>query len=133
MSKKKQDTVRVFVYGSLKRDYYNHSVMERCGGKFVDEATISGSGYTLVDLGSYPGVILGPDNTGKTKEVHGEVYEVPLEGLRGLDTLEGHPNYYKRFKVKTSLDKGDRTWVYFLPPGKGYERADRVLDGRWAP
>lgn len=74
--------MKVFVYGSLKRGYALHHLLET--------ATFTGCSttvprYRIYDLGSYPGLIDAPDGLA----IHGEVYEVTEDTLRILDDAEG--------------------------------------------
>lgn len=100
--------IRVFVYGTLKKGFGNHRVLE--GAKDLGRATIKGN-YTLVDLGWYPAVVNAPK--AEEREIGGEVYEIDHDTLATCDMIEGHPSYYTRQKVMTSL--GVTAWVYMLP------------------
>jgi gamma-glutamylcyclotransferase (GGCT)/AIG2-like uncharacterized protein YtfP len=93
---------KVFVYGSLKRNYWNHRVLEQSNGKFVKEDQLSGA--SIYNYSSFPalGFIEGKN------PVQGEVFEV--ERMDYLDRLEGYPNFYNRSLVKT--DSGEEVWVY---------------------
>lgn len=110
---------KVFVYGSLKRGFYNHGVLERSNPKFIDNFVTS-SEYTMYSLGGYPAVKKGGD-----LPIFGEIYEV--ENLDKLDRLEGHPNYYTREVIDTPF--GD-VWIYLfnmtLP-----SRAIKMQEGIW--
>lgn len=88
--------MKVFVYGTLKRGYWNHRLLEK--SKFVGEGTISG--YELYDLGSYPGIIPGE----KKDEVDGELYEIDNETLIRLDRLEGEGFLYLRKEVEVDIN-----------------------------
>ena len=74
----------LFVHGTLKHGQRNHGLMREA--RFQDEA-VTELLYTLLDLGSFPGMIVG----GSTA-VHGELYEVGLELLEQLDRHEGVPS-----------------------------------------
>lgn len=89
-------TTKVFVYGSLKRGYWNNSLLSTA--KFIGEAfTIDGS-YTMYD-GGFPYVVLGGDD-----DVSGEVWEVDDDTLRNLDRLEGVPDHYVRHETEVVFD-----------------------------
>jgi gamma-glutamylaminecyclotransferase len=94
----------VFVYGTLKKNFNNHYLLER--SKFEGKATISG--FKMVDLGAFPGAVRTEDQS----VIHGEVYSISLDTLKRLDQLEGHPDFYKRERVST---KYGQAWVYALP------------------
>jgi gamma-glutamylaminecyclotransferase len=81
----------LFVYGTLKRGCSNHSQL--AGQEFVGLArTIPG--FTLYDLGGYPGIVV--DSTDRTGVI-GEVWSVDGDALRRLDHFEGvHEGLYRR-------------------------------------
>lgn len=114
-----QMTIHVFVYGSLKKGFGNHS----CLGKslMVKEDALK-SAY-LVDLGSFPGMFQGDG------EVHGEVYEVSPAIMSRLDLLEGHPNFYRREVV--TLNSGMKAWSYYLNQKYKDEGYNVVTNGKW--
>ena len=77
------DSLRlIFVYGSLKRGYALHHLLE--GQAFRGLARTCPL-YRIFDLGSYPGLVDWPEGLA----VHGEVYEVDAECLKRLDEAEG--------------------------------------------
>lgn len=102
----------VFVYGTLKRGFHNHHVMQRAGGEFICCGT-------TVEL--YPLVIDGLpyllNVPGQGHPVDGEIYRVAsVEGWFTLDRLEGHPSFYERQVVNIKGADGETyaAWVYFL-------------------
>jgi gamma-glutamylcyclotransferase (GGCT)/AIG2-like uncharacterized protein YtfP len=113
--------IRVFVYGTLKRGEANHGVLE--GSEFLGECAV-GTGYKMVDLGWYPGVIRGVKGAG---EVYGEVYLVDEPTLHSLDAIEGHPNYYTRYKIATPFKNA---WIYTLP-AEYADEGEEVAGGKW--
>ena len=96
-------TYKVFVYGSLKRDYSNHSVLS--GAKFITEAKTTGSAWHMFSMGGFPGIVGGLHN------ISGEIYEVDEAGLKRLDWLEGNGAFYNREVIET--DQG-LAWMYVL-------------------
>lgn len=76
----------VFVYGTLMHNQSNHQSYLK-DQKYMGQAILSG--YSLFDLGSFPGVI--QEQGGK---VLGELYEVDSQTLRKLDLLEGNGTLY---------------------------------------
>lgn len=102
--------MKVFVYGTLKRDEGNHRLMR--GGEFVGEA-VTVDAYRMVDLGSFPGVVDPAISTADKTPVHGELYDVG--DVVALDRLEGHPTFYRRQQAAVRCN--GRTvdcWLYFL-------------------
>jgi len=103
----------VFVYGTLKQDGCNHSVMTKAGGLFKCKALTSPY-YRLVSFGGYPGMIKGVDCD---RRVVGELYTV--ENISPLDLLEGYPDFYGRTKISvmgimspTIIRRA--AWAYFV-------------------
>ena len=84
-------THRIFVYGSLRRDEYNHSrVNAWTEGKLTHVADGVIEDAELVNLGSYPAIVEG------TGQVVGEVYDVPEELFKMIDGMERGAGYIKR-------------------------------------
>ncbi len=119
------ETGYVFVYGSLKHGYGNHSVLG--ASSFISTATLDG--YSMISLGAYPGIIPGDD----TDTVRGEVYLVTdQDTMADLDCLEGHPDFYERVRRVVTLHNGIRVsaWVYVLPEDE-YSVYPSVSGGEW--
>lgn len=100
----------VFVYGSLKRGYWNNSVLG--DAVFVDTAVSAQPNFELFD-GGYPVVRLSNDGN----YLGGEIYEVDTTNLQNCDWLEGHPTFYERqlmaFDLENSHDgESVMAWVY---------------------
>lgn len=93
---------RVFVYGTLKKGFGNHRLLENA--KYVGEAETVFPVYTMFDIGSFPGVVQG----GETM-IKGEVYDVNDEEFANLDRLEGYPSMYTREEIDTTKGKA---WMY---------------------
>lgn len=85
----------VFCYGTLKRNYGNHRLLET--SEFVGEVTTKPF-YRLYNVGHFPGLI--EDNqTGKA--IQGELYRVTDPAVMArLDRLEGIPWLYRREYIK---------------------------------
>lgn len=94
----------MFVYGTLKKGFGNNHLLS--GDTFVGEATTLPN-FTMFSMGGFPGV----SKEGET-QIRGEIYEVSPSTLERLDRLEGHPNWYIREEVPTSLG---RAWIYLQP------------------
>lgn len=117
------DDLRVMVYGTLKGGHPNHGAIT--GAEFLGRHCLEG--YQMVDLGWYPGVIKGGENT----KIFGEVYKITKEMLSIMDSIEGHPNYYERKEVDIE-EHGGKTWIYLLP-SEYLEENDPVEGGCWRP
>ncbi|KAK4738684.1 hypothetical protein R3W88_002381 [Solanum pinnatisectum] len=105
----KSDSRLIFTYGTLKRGFPNHSLMENLigGGNvvFVGE-------YTTVE--TFP-LACGPygipyliNIRGSGHRVRGELYKVNRSGLGPLDDLEGiEIGHYERLPVTVAGDGGE--------------------------
>jgi len=96
---------RVFVYGSLLRGLHNDRLLE--DARFI-AADRTLSRFTLVDLGSFPAMIVGG-----TTSVTGELWEVDAATLARLDALESHPRWYQRTPIVLASRRHAET--YLLP------------------
>ena len=111
-------TNKVAVYGSLRKGLHNHVLLEDSDYLGLDK--LQGE-YTLLDLGSFPGLILQGDT-----DITIEVYEVDEETFQNLDWLEGYPSFYNRTEVETLYGTA---WVYYLQGDKYSNVA--VPSGDW--
>lgn len=119
----KAEGIRVFVYGTLKKDHCNNVVLE--DAEFLGRCYIEGP-YRFVNLGWYPAILDSPDKS--EQKVFGEVYRVNEDTLLTLDCIEGHPHYYKRRKVATPWKNA---WTYFLPVEYNERDLETIEDGLW--
>ena len=117
--------VKVAVYGSLRKGLHNHSLIngETFLGMFESDAI-----YSLVDLGSFPGLL----KDGNTSIVM-EVYEVDAEKLRRLDQLEGYvgpgeKNHYNREKIITPFGE---VYGYFYNNSSDLIKSMIIEGGDW--
>lgn len=104
---------KVFVYGTLKRGFSNHRLLE--GARFVGCARTA-QPYALYES-DYPLVY----RKERVSTIGGEVYEMDPDQLMHLDRLEQHPDYYCRDQVDVVLEGGAResVWLYFFPVPQG--------------
>ena len=107
------NTVKVFVYGSLKVGFSNHGVVERY---VLDVKPGTVDGFRMLNLGAYPGAV--PVGEGESRSIRGEIMLLtdPERAMRNLDGLEGYPHFYNRKVVTVRLDDGntDAAWIYML-------------------
>lgn len=97
---------KVFVYGTLKSGGLVRGLDKFPGATIVGKATTIYPDYDMIDLGSFPGVVLKGTN-----KIVGEVWEVDAETLELLDQMEGYPAFYDRTVVHTTEGKA---WMYYL-------------------
>jgi len=104
------ELMRVFVYGSLMKNRFNHKRYLK-GQTYLGQAVLPG--YALFELSSYPGIIPDPK-----EKVLGELYEIDNETLKCLDILEGNGHLYNREKVKVCLNNTKETAYVYIWNGK---------------
>jgi len=89
MTRAASASVRLFVYGSLKRGGRHHDVLQAASARFLGEAETA-PGYRLIALGEYLALVPAPAARLTTPDVvQGELYEVPESQLPTLDAFEG--------------------------------------------
>jgi gamma-glutamylcyclotransferase (GGCT)/AIG2-like uncharacterized protein YtfP len=89
-------TVRLFVYGSLKRGGRHHDELQAAGATFLGEAETV-PGYRLEALNAtenateteYLALVSTPTTAAAPQVVSGELFEVPESQLPALDAFEG--------------------------------------------
>lgn len=123
-----ENLTAVFVYGTLLQGQGNHRVLERHGARCLGEFKTVEKYRMTAD-----GIPFVTDHD-QVCQIRGEVYGVTDEGLRALDTLEGHPRFYTRRAVQCVSMKTDevevRAFLYFCDNQVGrYEIADGDFAG----
>jgi gamma-glutamylaminecyclotransferase len=104
--------VMVFVYGTLKKDFYFHDEYLGDGkSDFKGLATTTDEFSLYID--GMPHMIKEKSPNG----VKGELYMVDEKVLNSLDELEGHPVVYKREIIDVILEDGTKglAWAYLRP------------------
>ena len=98
----------VAVYGTLKKGRGNSHFLD--GATFIDECYTEEPHRLCID--GLPYLVAGSHEEGK--HVQMELYEVNDDVLENLDSLEGHPRFYKRERLDciTMLDQPVYPWVY---------------------
>ena len=112
LEKQKNKTMKVFVYGTLKKGGGNNAFLQN--SKYLGTGW-SHDKYRLFTDGSLPYVDKVENNY-----IKGEVYEVDEWTFMCLDNLEGHPHFYKREEVwiEVPVNEDDMKdylcWMYFI-------------------
>jgi gamma-glutamylcyclotransferase (GGCT)/AIG2-like uncharacterized protein YtfP len=83
--------MKLFVYGTLKRGFYNHRLLK--DSQFLGYATTKEKFPLTKALFGLP-VMLPFQGYGHL--IRGEVYEVNTQLLKAIDEVEGHPSTHKR-------------------------------------
>lgn len=107
----------LFVYGTLKRGCRNHARL--AGQIFVGPARTT-PGFTLYDLGGFPGIHAAPgDRTG----VAGEVWSVDETTLAQLDAFEGvREGLYRRAPLPLQPPFASTVVEAYLPQAPAPDR-----------
>jgi gamma-glutamylaminecyclotransferase len=105
-------SVRLFVYGSLKRGGLHHD--ELGGAPFLGEAQTE-PGYVLTQLGSYWALLPAPESSAV---VSGELFEVAAPRLTALDDFEGDAYARGTVRLSAAHSRGFReALAYFKKSG----------------
>lgn len=94
--------VNVFVYGTLMAGMRNSHLIQ--ASPYLGNARLEG--YTLFDLGAYPGIVSSSRVAHHDSTVLGEVRRVDTDTLRALDQLEGEGSLYKATRAKLTTPAG---------------------------
>ena len=108
---------RLAVYGTLKAGFGNHVLLDN--SEYVGKAVVTG---TMHSMGGFPAICLAGDN-----QIHCEVYDVNDDVLERCDRLEGHPRWYERKVVNSSI--GD-VWIYSMDASE-LQDLPVVKSGNW--
>lgn len=102
----------VFVYGSLKRGFGNHNLLE--GSKFFGITETVYRNFRMYPLfGSFPAVTIATDDA---FAIMGELYEVESVTMKRLDVLEGNGSMYTRRLVSVyNNSEIVEAWMYLMP------------------
>lgn len=92
----------LFVYGSLKKGFDNHRLLEKSAKRLGKAKTVSKFGMFEDSFGNYPYLVSEP-----ISKVEGELYEINRkELLEKIDEFEGAPDYYQRKRIKVKSHHG---------------------------
>jgi gamma-glutamylcyclotransferase (GGCT)/AIG2-like uncharacterized protein YtfP len=93
--------MKVGVYGTLKRGFWNHRLLR--GSDYIRDAVVSG--FRLYESG----IPFAMEDEASPYPLSIEVYRVDDTILQRLDMLEGHPTAYERKPFNVD---GDEVWIY---------------------
>lgn len=112
---------KVFVYGTLKMGYPNHSHYLG-NAKLLGTTLVSG---VMFHLGRYPAINLSE----QFSHISGEVYECTWDDVLAMDRLEGCPGLYER--VQVFITGYHLVWVYVMTKGRLQNHQDVIPTGIW--
>lgn len=111
----------LFVYGTMLRGMRNHWRVE--DSEFLGEFKTALPYKMTVDFWrstNHP--VPYVSRAGRTARIRGELYRVDAATLKMIDRYEGHPQVYRRERVKVFHTLNGETvsaWVYFCEHKKG--------------
>jgi len=126
--------VLVFVYGTLKRGFYNGKLLEGEATAALVGSFVTQDKFPLITDEYYVPYLLPTKGTGFN--IIGEVWKVNQTTFDKLDKLEGFPDYYNRKQIQVSptavqdgaagaaVEGGGgevqemKPWVYTMPAGR---------------
>lgn len=122
-SKKIQNKVLVFVYGSLKQGFHNHAFMK--GAEYISDAKLKG--FKMVSLGSYPAIY---ETANDCDSVKGEVYLIDGFDLERIHYMELSAGYNFNEYIVEAGKRDYETIVYYMDKQKCLN--DKVVEsGEW--
>ncbi len=122
--------IHVFVYGTLKAQKGNHSLMKNIDAELIGYDSMTGA-LGMISYGGFPAVCKLDETSETTHKVYGELYRVPAEGLASLDALEGHPHWYRRERLRTDINNV-KAWIYLMPASEFEKNSDSIVeDNAW--
>lgn len=113
----------IFVYGTLKKHFRAHSLLENHNAIFIKKAETK-SNYQLYRINWFPGMVVG-DVVGVG--VKGEVYSVSDDCLDALDRYEGSPNLFRRATIE--LSDGTTALAYIF--NQSFLGKELIKSGEW--
>jgi gamma-glutamylcyclotransferase (GGCT)/AIG2-like uncharacterized protein YtfP len=121
--------VEFFTYGTLMSKHFANNILSSMKAEFLRLARTKPV-FRLFDFyNRFPGILHG----GSLK-IHGEVYNIPENGLNILDEYEGVPIGYLREEIE--LDDGCKVIAYILNPKflalKPAHFVQELNDGDWS-
>ena len=111
---KHDETTLVFIYGSLKKGFCNHHMMNKAKYK-CKAKTSKRYGMFQETNANYPYLIKQSNSC--YHHIQGEVYEIDCSTtLKQLDIFEDAPEYYKRETVDIEIASGtvQKAQIYFM-------------------
>lgn len=114
----------IAVYGTLKRGFGNHRLIEHC--------ELVGKGKTAKKYAMYRAGIPYVSQKKQISKIKVEVYDVPDKDVPRVDALEGHPVWYRREEITIVLDNQEevRAELYFCE-NFNKDRTELVADGNY--
>ncbi|MBN2896785.1 MAG: gamma-glutamylcyclotransferase [Campylobacterales bacterium] len=105
----------IFIYGSLKKGFDNHHLLERYAKRLGKAKTVGKFAMFEDSFGNYPYIV-----PKKVHHIEGELYQITRqELLHQLDEFEGAPEFYQRKKILVKSHHGtQKAYVYIRTDAK---------------
>ena len=99
----------LFVYGSLKKGFDNHNILDKYAKRLGKAHTVKKFSMFEDSFGNYPYIVDVPHF-----KIKGELYQINrAELMQRIDEFEGAPDYYERKKIEVKSHHGvKRAFVY---------------------
>jgi gamma-glutamylcyclotransferase (GGCT)/AIG2-like uncharacterized protein YtfP len=121
------ETFLFFTYGTLMKGERNEHLLK--GARYVGKA-VTKPKYNLFRIDgnfTFPAIV----DEGELA-VKGEVYEVPVSALPGMDRMEGHPHFYCRKPIELADDfVGEVLAYFFVDKDSLPKRHPQIKTGDW--
>ena len=113
----------LFVYGSLKKGFDNHKLLQKYAKRVGKASTVGKFAMYEDSFGNYPYLVKEP-----ITKVIGELYEIKRkELLDKIDEFEGAPEYYQRKKIKVKTHKGVNLAFVYIREDEYIPKEQEVL------
>ena len=115
----------LFVYGSLKKGFDNHSLLTKYAKRLGKAHTVKKFGMFEDSFGNYPYLINSPYS-----KIKGELYQITrAELMQKIDEFEGAPDYYQREKIEVKSHHGvNRAFVYIQSDTKAPDNQEPIKE-----
>lgn len=128
MNKKTDNNLRLFTYGTLKKNFRNNHILKWYEAKFIGNIEITIKNHTMYPVvvkGNYPFPAI-VENT-STNPICGEIWTINKNCLYDLDAIESYPDFYQRAVFKYN-DYYNIFYYMSLDNGKKYCNMNKPLN-----
>ena len=115
----------LFVYGSLKKGFDNHSLLGNSAKRLGKARTVKKFSMYEDSFGNYPYIVDEPYS-----KIKGELYQITrAELMQKIDEFEGVPDYYIRKKIEVKSHHGvKRAFVYIRPEAEVSDKQEPLKE-----
>ena len=118
------ETYLVFVYGTLKKNFSNHSIIANApNATYIGEGKTEGAFRLVIGGNRNVPYIIDPSATVETdgKHIHGEIYALDARAVNRVDSFEGVPiDIFKRIHTRVQVtDIANQAKKHVISRGDG--------------